>query len=103
MGYLAGCPAGQLDTLYHNLEAIQHIRNATGGADSASAALGSKILAERPFFQACKVETMNVFDQRDKSARTMIERGLALVERPGGRVPDGTARMKVLRHPAEAR
>src|ERR1700682_1967582 len=70
--------------------------------DSSSTAADSKIFAERPFFQARKVEAMNVLDQRDKSARAMIERGLALVERSGGSVPGSTAWVKVLRHPAEA-
>src|SRR6266851_3206532 len=72
------------------------------GADSASPGDFSKILAERTLFQARQVEAVDVFDERDKSARTKIECGLALVERPGGCIPGRTARVQVLRHPAEA-
>src|ERR1700681_842761 len=61
----------------------------------------SEISAERPFLQAREVEAVNVLDQRDKSARSKIERGLAFVERTSGGVSRRTARMKVLRHPAE--
>ena len=40
----------------------------------------SEISAERPFLQAREIETVNVLDQRDKSARAKIEAAGGSVE-----------------------
>src|SRR5436853_2274638 len=95
--------AVELDILYQALKTIQHIQRPQQRREtSVPRRHFSKISAERPIFQAREIEAMHVFDERDKSARAKVECGFALVERAGGCVSYRAARVKVLRHPAEA-